>query len=501
VQEGPDRGRWRHGRAEEILRVKLGNKAGKAASRITAEGVVAASVSGSTGALVEVNCETDFVTKNDSFLAFAKACAALVAEHNPADVAALSALPLSQDGFGPTVEDVRKGLIGKIGENMSIRRFKRYAGGRPAGHYLHGTRIGVIVEFTGDDVAAKDVAMHVAAMKPKALSTADVPAELIEVERRVAAEKAAEDSAAAVAAGKRSRRDRGQAVEGSVQKFLKEVSLLNQPFVKNDKQTVEQMLKEKATQVGLHALRGRRGHREEGRRLRGRSRGPGRRGQGRSKTAGAPSGAGRLAATLTLFLSDGSRSDAGVQAHPAQAVGRGPDGRRRLRHQPRHHRAHGARGAGCDQLGCEVAVVIGGGNIFRGVAGGSVGMDRATADYMGMLATVMNSLALADTMRQEGMTARVMSAISIEQVVEPYVRPKALQYLEEGKVVVFAAGTGNPFFTTDTAAALRGAEIGAEIVLKATKVDGVYTADPKKDPTPRATPRITSTRPFHATCR
>ena len=134
-------------------------------------------------------------------------------------------------------------------------------------------------------------------------------------------------------------------------------------------------------------------------------------------------------------------------------------------------------------MGVEVAVVIGGGNIFRGVAGGSVGMDRATADYMGMLATVMNALALADTMRQEGMTARVMSAISIEQVVEPYVRPKALQYLEEGKVVVFAAGTGNPFFTTDTAAALRGAEVGAEIVLKATKVDGVYTADPRKDPT------------------
>jgi uridylate kinase len=135
------------------------------------------------------------------------------------------------------------------------------------------------------------------------------------------------------------------------------------------------------------------------------------------------------------------------------------------------------------RLGVEVAIVIGGGNIFRGVAGGSVGMDRATADYMGMLATVMNSLALADAMQKAGVTARVMSAISIEQVVEPYVRPKALQYLEEGKVVVFAAGTGNPFFTTDTAAALRGAEIGAEIVLKATKVDGVYSADPKKDPT------------------
>jgi uridylate kinase len=138
--------------------------------------------------------------------------------------------------------------------------------------------------------------------------------------------------------------------------------------------------------------------------------------------------------------------------------------------------------AGVTRLGVQVAVVIGGGNIFRGVAGGSVGMDRATADYMGMLATVMNALALGDTMEKAGLTARVMSAIGIEQVVEPYVRPKALQYLEEGKVVIFAAGTGNPFFTTDTAAALRGAEIGAELVLKATKVDGVYSADPKKDP-------------------
>ena len=135
------------------------------------------------------------------------------------------------------------------------------------------------------------------------------------------------------------------------------------------------------------------------------------------------------------------------------------------------------------RMGVEVAVVIGGGNIFRGVAGGAVGMDRATADYMGMMATVMNALALADAMNKQGLTARVMSAISIDQVVEPYVRPKALQYLEEGKVVVFAGGTGNPFFTTDTAAALRGAEIGAELVLKATKVDGVYTADPFKDPT------------------
>jgi elongation factor Ts len=233
-------------RAEEILRVKLGNKAGKAASRITAEGVVAAVVEGSTGALVEINCETDFVSKNDSFLAFAKACAHLVAAKNPADLAALSALPLSQDGFGPTVEDVRKGLIGKIGENMSIRRFKRYAGGGNLAHYLHGSRIGVMVEFEGSDVAAKDVAMHVAAMKPKALATTDVAANLVQTERRIATEKAAESGKPAEIVAKM--------VEGSVQKFLKEVSLLNQPFVKNDKQTVDQMLKAANTKVKSFTL-------------------------------------------------------------------------------------------------------------------------------------------------------------------------------------------------------------------------------------------------------
>ena len=239
------------GRAEELLRVKLGNKASKAASRVTAEGVVALAVAGTTGALVEVNCETDFVSKNDSFLAFAKACAEIVAQNNPADVAALSALPLSQDGFGPTVEDVRKGLIGKIGENMTIRRFKRFAGDAKLASYLHGTRIGVVVEFQGDDVAAKDVAMHVAAMKPVALSSAEVPAELVEKERSIAAQKAAEDAEKAKAEGKapQSADIVAKRVEGSVQKYLKEVSLFNQPFVKNDKQTVEQMLKGANTTV------------------------------------------------------------------------------------------------------------------------------------------------------------------------------------------------------------------------------------------------------------
>ncbi|MDD0809053.1 translation elongation factor Ts [Curvibacter sp. RS43] len=239
------------GKAEELLRVKLGTKAGKAASRVTAEGVVASFIDGSTGALIEVNCETDFVTKNDSFLALAKAAAELVAKHNPADIEALGALAYEQDTYGPTLEDVRKGLIGKIGENMSFRRFKRFEGGAKLASYLHGTRIGVLVEFEGDEAAAKDVAMHVAAMKPVALTSADVPAELIEKERAVAAGKAAEDAAQAVAAGKpvQSAEIVAKRIEGGVQKFLKEVSLFNQAFVKNDKQTVEQMLKAAGTNV------------------------------------------------------------------------------------------------------------------------------------------------------------------------------------------------------------------------------------------------------------
>jgi len=233
-------------KAEELLRVKLGSKAGKAAARVTAEGVVASFINGTTGALIEVNCETDFVTKNDSFLAMARAAAELVAKHNPASIEALGALAYNQDSFGPTLEDVRKGLIGKIGENMSFRRFKYFGGANQLTSYLHGTRIGVVVEFDGQEAAARDVAMHVAAMKPVALTSADVPAELIEKERSVATAKAAESGKPADIAAKM--------IEGSVQKYLKEVSLFNQPFVKNDKQTVEQMLKAAGTNVKAFTL-------------------------------------------------------------------------------------------------------------------------------------------------------------------------------------------------------------------------------------------------------
>jgi len=228
-------------KAEELLRVKLGTKAGKAASRVTAEGVITAFIEGGKGGMIEVNSETDFVSKNDSFIAMANAAAKLVAEHNPADVEALGALAYEQDGYGPTLEDVRKGLIGKIGENMSFRRFKRFEG--TLASYLHGTRIGVVVEFDGDAVAAKDVAMHIAAMKPVAVTSADVPADLIAKERSVAEAKAAESGKPADIVAKM--------VEGSVQKYLKEVSLADQVFVKaaDGKQTVAHMLKAANTNV------------------------------------------------------------------------------------------------------------------------------------------------------------------------------------------------------------------------------------------------------------
>ncbi len=218
-------------RAEELLRVKLGSKASKAASRITAEGIVVAHLSGGNGALVEVNCETDFVAQNESFLAFAKQLAELIVAQNPADVAALSALNLGEG----TVDTVRLALIGKLGENLTIRRFVRYQTANQLASYLHGSRIGVLVEFDGgNEQIGKDVAMHIAAMKPASLSAAGVPAELIAKERSVAEQKALESGKPAEIVAKM--------VQGSVDKYLKEVSLLDQPFVKNDKQTVGKML-------------------------------------------------------------------------------------------------------------------------------------------------------------------------------------------------------------------------------------------------------------------
>ncbi len=231
-------------RAEEILRVKLGSKASKAASRVTAEGLVGLYISpdAKQGALIEVNCETDFVAKNDDFIAFVNALAKLVATAGPADVEALSATAMG-DG---TVETTRTALVGKIGENISIRRFQRIVTPNKLASYVHGGKIGVLVNFAGADEIGKDLAMHIAATKPRAVDEKGVSEADKEAERSVARQKAAESGKPAEIVEKM--------VEGSVQKFLKEVALLSQPFVKNDKQSVAQMLKEKSASVDAFTL-------------------------------------------------------------------------------------------------------------------------------------------------------------------------------------------------------------------------------------------------------
>ncbi len=225
-------------KAEEILRVRFGNKAAKNAGRIAAEGVVTIAISadGKTAAMVEVNCETDFVAKNDDFMALSNALATMVLEQNPADVAALSALSYN----GTTVEARRTELVGKMGENMSVRRFVRLAGQGKFASYIHSNKIGVLVDVSGDEAVARDIAMHVAASKPKSLDASGVPQDLLDTERRVAIEKAKEAGKPEAMLDK--------IAEGTVQKFLKEVTLLSQPFVKDDKQSVEQVLKSKNSQ-------------------------------------------------------------------------------------------------------------------------------------------------------------------------------------------------------------------------------------------------------------
>ena len=233
-------------KAEEILRVKLGNKASKAASRIAAEGVVAIHISDDQklGAIVEINCETDFVAKNDDFLALSAKLAELVATQNPADVAALSALTIN----GNSVEETRKALVGKIGENLSIRRFVRVPAKGLLNNYIHGgSKVGVLVDITGGDATlAKDISMHIAASKPKSLDASGVPVQDIAKERTVAEGKAAESGKPPEIVAKM--------VEGSVAKYLKEVSLLSQTFVKDDKLTIEALLKSKGATIHSFTL-------------------------------------------------------------------------------------------------------------------------------------------------------------------------------------------------------------------------------------------------------
>lgn len=225
-------------KAEEILRIKSGAKAGKLAGRTAAEGVITHVVKGGVGSLVEVNCETDFVAKDPSFLAFAKAAAEAVADGNPADVDALGALKTTAD---QTVEEARKAVIAKLGENISVRRFHRFDTQNQLVSYMHGSRIGVMVEYSGDEATARDVAMHIAAARPQCVSKEQVDPALIEKERHIYTEQAKESGKPADIVAKM--------VEGRVQKYLAEVTLLGQPFVKNPDETVEKLLKNKNTQI------------------------------------------------------------------------------------------------------------------------------------------------------------------------------------------------------------------------------------------------------------
>jgi len=227
-------------RAEEILRVRFGKKASNAAGRVAAEGTVGISIAadGKSGAMIEVNSETDFCAKNDDFLKFVRELAEVVAANNPANIEAVAALKMGNS----TVEDVRTQLVGKIGENITPRRFLRLDAQGKLASYVHGSKIGVLVDVVGGDEAlGKDIAMHIAAAKPKSLDASGVSPELIEGERRVAIEKAKE-------AGKPDSMLE-KIAEGTVQKYLKEVTLLSQPFVKDDKQTIEQLLKAKGASV------------------------------------------------------------------------------------------------------------------------------------------------------------------------------------------------------------------------------------------------------------
>lgn len=231
-------------RAEEILRVKLGNKASKAASRVTAEGLITVNISADQkqGSVLEVNCETDFVAKNEDFIAFVNQVAQLVTDKNPANIEELNQLPMA-DG---TVESVRSTLVGTVGENMSIRRFQRFETQNQLSSYVHGGRIGVLVDFDGSEEIGKDLAMHIAASRPRAIDADGVPAQEIETERSVAQQKADESGKPAEIVTKM--------VEGAVQKFLKEVTLLSQPFVKDDKKSVQQMLNDNKASINNFAL-------------------------------------------------------------------------------------------------------------------------------------------------------------------------------------------------------------------------------------------------------
>ena len=434
-------------------------KAAKKAGRIAAEGtiVIERGAAGSQAVILEVNCETDFVARDENFQKFSRELASTLLEQGNGPPESLADLPLNGTE-ARSVEEARQELVAKLGENISIRRHARVrqSRGRTLGIYVHGIRIGVIVDLSTDNpVLAKDLAMHIAAANPLCVDEQDVPRDVLEKEREIQLAHAGQSGKPEHIVEKM--------VDGRVKKFIKENTLLGQAFVKDPDMSVADLLKTNNARVnGFTRYEVGEGLEKKADNFAAEVMQQGRSGLGSNRVLPDVPEL-RYRRILIKLSGEALMGDAAYGINPATI--------KRLANEIRELGMNGA----------EIALVLGAGNFFRGSGLAASGIDRVTADHMGMLATIMNSLALQDALEQLGSYARVMSAIKINEVCEDYIRRRAVRHLEKGRVVIFAAGTGNPFFTTDSAASLRAVEINADLLIKATKVDGVYSADPVRD--------------------
>ena len=497
--------------AQDWLRKKGLASAAKKAGRVAAEGLIGIAVDGTRGAVVELNSETDFVARNDDFQGFVGQLAGLALDAG-GSVEALSASQVPDAGL--SVADALTRLISKIGENMNLRRTAAVSVDQGAvGAYVHNQaapglgKIGVLValESSGDPAAlatlGKQLAMHVAAAAPQAIDASGVDASALERERNILADQAR-------ASGKPEEIVQ-KMVEGRLRKFYEEVCLLEQTFVIDGETKVGKVLEQEGEKLGAPdqggtdgALPAGRGHRASGKRFR---RGGGRATQvapyrpgsstknpRRTIESAQPRSGRSLVTQSGRHMAEVARElsvkygRALLKISGEALMGEGDYGL-----EPKTVSRIAGEIAQVHGMGIELCLVIGGGNIFRGLAGAAAGMERTTADHMGMLATVINSLAMQGALEDLDIPTRVQTAIPMAAVAEPYIRRRAVRHMEKGRVVIFAGGTGNPYFTTDTTAALRAAEMGCDALLKGTKVDGVYDDDPLKNPSARRYERLT----------
>ena len=433
--------------AVAYLRQKGLAVASKRADRTTSEGMVWASIAPDqkSGLLLEVNCETDFVAKTPAFVELGTRLTEHLAAVALESVEELLTQPCPHQP-DLSVTDYLNEVIAKTGEAIRIRHFTRYQGDLVTAYIHHGGKIGVMLELSGGGTApeavaaAKDLAMQVAA-------TCLWPWAGRKFRRSSSPRKRPSTQAAAKESGKPDKIIEKMVI-GRLEKFYKEVCLVEQTFVKNPDITVTQFLKEVGATLGGKEPQGQTVH---------------------------PLPGGRL--------SEGRMASAPVKYRRIllKVSGESLAGEKKFGLDPATLRAIAGEIKGVVDLKVEIGIVVGGGNIFRGLEASAQGIDRAVADNMGMLATVVNALALQDALEKAGVPTRVMSAITMNEVAEPYIRRRAMRHLEKGRIVVFGAGTGSPYFTTDTAAALRATEIGAEAILKGTRVAGIYDRDPEKD--------------------